>query len=81
MWTVTEVLLCSSENRITIYSHGSIKFPETYAKRNFAVEAYRDAKLIRQLIDHYEGSLILTPLELVTIGLECLQSRLNEMLT
>ena len=80
MWTVPEILLCSTEHRIKVYSHGDLERPKEYPKRNFAVEAYQDSKLVRQLIDHYEGSLILTPLELVTIGLECLQSRLDGML-
>ncbi|KAE9376003.1 hypothetical protein N431DRAFT_333129, partial [Stipitochalara longipes BDJ] len=80
MWTVSEVLLCSDEHRIAVYRHGDLTRPKIYAKRNFAVEAYNDPRDIRQLIDHYEGSLILTPLELVTIGLECLQSRLNQMI-
>ncbi|KAI9745848.1 MAG: hypothetical protein M1818_000529 [Claussenomyces sp. TS43310] len=80
MWTVPEILLCSTEHRIKVYRYGKLTDPKEYAKRNFAVEAYKNPKPIRQLIDHYEGSLILTPLELVTIGLECLQSRLDEML-
>lgn len=80
MWTVPEVLLCSDEHRIRVYRYDMLMDQKIYAKRNFAVEAYKDPRDIRQLIDHYEGSLILTPLELVTIGLECLQSRLNEMI-
>jgi hypothetical protein len=80
MWTVSEVLLSPDEHRIMVYRHGNLTKPKDFALRNFAVEAYKDPRDIRQLIDHYDGSLILTPLELVTIGLECLQSRLNEMI-
>jgi hypothetical protein len=87
LWTLPEVLLCPAEHRITIHyldenppkpeklielSSGR---PETLAKRNFALRAYEDGKVVRELIDHYEGSLILTPLELVTKALECLWRR------
>jgi hypothetical protein len=79
LWTLPEVLLSSSEHKIAIYIQGKVE-PEKLAKRNFALRAWKDAKAVRQLIDHYESSLILTPLELVTIALQCLQSRLTEML-
>jgi hypothetical protein len=79
LWTLPELLLCSSEHKISIYIQGQVQ-PERLAKRNFASRAWKDAKAVRQLIDHYESSLILTPLELVTIALQCLQDRLTEML-
>lgn len=91
MWTVPKVLLGSSEHLLAIYQYEetefvddtkryeNIKAPRELAKRNFAAEAWEDPKLMRQLIDHFEGSLVLGPLELVTLGLECLQARLNQM--
>jgi hypothetical protein len=41
----------------------------------FTYDIIEDAKWVQMLIDHYEGSLIMTPLELITIGLQCLQHR------
>ncbi|KAK7527498.1 uncharacterized protein IWZ02DRAFT_429878 [Phyllosticta citriasiana] len=40
-----------------------------------------DAKLVQQLIDHYESSTHLMPLELLSIGLECFQSRQTDQRT
>jgi hypothetical protein len=79
LWTLPELLLSSPEHKIAIYIQGKAE-PEKLAKRNFAARAWKDAQAVRQLIDHYESSLILTPLELVTIALQCLQGRLTEML-
>lgn len=79
IWTLPELLLCPSDREIAIYTHGSRFGPEYVAKRNFAVRAWKDANAVRQLIDHYEGSLTLTPLELVTIALQCMQERMDEM--
>jgi hypothetical protein len=80
IWTVPEVLLCSSKPGIRIYGQSNVTSPRIIEKRNFASEAWEDSKRMRQLIDHYEGNLILQPLELVTIGLECLQARLTQMI-
>ncbi|OCK73354.1 hypothetical protein K432DRAFT_313016 [Lepidopterella palustris CBS 459.81] len=79
LWTLPEILLCPNTHGIAIHIHGSVAAPECFTKRSLASLAYypRDAKTVRQLIDHYEGTLILTSLELVTIGLECLQSRMG----
>lgn len=75
VWTLPEILLCPGTQEITIYTRGeelddSIKIN----KRNMAAQL-GDGKLSRQLIDHYEGSLVLGPLELITIALRCLHGR------
>lgn len=75
VWTLPEILLCPGTQEITIYTRGeeledSIKIH----KRNMAAQL-GDGKLSRQLIDHYEGSLVLGPLELITIALRCLHGR------
>lgn len=75
LWTLPEILLCSPEHRVKIYAIGGPSQPELLAKRNFAARAWKDAKLVRQLVDHYESSIHLTPLELVSIALECFASR------
>lgn len=87
LWTLPELLLCPTEHRIAIYYVDSNApkpekletplrgQPEKLAKRNFAIRAYEDGQVVRELVDHYEGSLILTTLELVTKAFECLWRR------
>jgi hypothetical protein len=74
LWTVPEALLCPSEHRIAVYSIGSA-VPEQVAKRNLPARVWDDAGMLRQLMDHYEASLHLTQLELISIALECLHRR------
>lgn len=76
MWTFPEVLLSPSDCPISIYTrHGDIDKPLRVPKRNFPVEVWEDAPCSRQLVDHYESSIILSPLELVSIAIQCLGSR------
>ncbi|KAI1810125.1 hypothetical protein GGS20DRAFT_568897 [Poronia punctata] len=76
LWTLPEILLVSPERRIKLYAVGGPNPPEEVAKRNIAARSvWPDAKLVRQLVDHYESSIHLTPLELVSIALECFSWR------
>lgn len=76
LWTLPEILLCPSEHRIKLYSVGSKLPPEEIAKRNFAARAaLPDANIVRQLIDHYESSIHLSPLELISLALQCFSVR------
>lgn len=75
VWTLPEVLLIPSNSDIEVYARNSnIAKPIVYHKRNFAT-LWGDAPISRELIDHYEGNLILSNLELVTIALRCLHNR------
>lgn len=73
VWTLPEILLCPGTQEITVYTRGE-DVPIRINKRNMAAQI-DDGKLSRQLIDHYEGSLVLGPLELITIALRCLHGR------
>lgn len=76
LWTLPEILLCSPERRVKLYAVGGPNPPEEVAKRNIAARSvWPDAKQVRQLVDHYESSIHLTPLELVSIALECFSWR------
>lgn len=77
IWTFPEVLLAPSGKEISVYVRGSdLKQPILVPKNQFAVQVWEDdAHVARQLIDHYEGNLILSQLELVTLALECLHKR------
>ena len=75
MWTFLEVLL-SQSNKIRVYlRNGQLETPLVISKGQFADPAWAGATVSRQLVDHYQGSLGLSRLELVTLALECLQSR------
>lgn len=64
----------SPERRIKIHAIGGPVIE--WSKRHFASRAvWRDGKLVRQLIDHYESSIHLQPLELVSIALDCFSGR------
>ncbi|RAK75079.1 uncharacterized protein BO72DRAFT_383219 [Aspergillus fijiensis CBS 313.89] len=76
LWTFPEVLLSPSGQPISIYRRDCPPdFFRVLSKRNFAIEAWGDATVSRELIDHYEGSIILSPLELVSIALQCFPNR------
>jgi len=75
MWTFPEVLL-SQNNEVRVYARkGQLETPLVMPKSQFADQVWADATISRQLVDHYEGSLGLSRLELVILALECLQSR------
>ncbi|OCL00677.1 uncharacterized protein K441DRAFT_531540, partial [Cenococcum geophilum 1.58] len=77
VWTFPEVLLSPAGKDIKVYARGSdLLRPESIPKNQFAARVWKwDSLIARQLIDHYEGNLILNQLELVTVALECLRNR------
>jgi hypothetical protein len=76
MWTLPEALLSPAGVPIQVYTRGlDAGEPMTLEKRKFPSYAWQDAPVTRQLMDHYEGSLKLSPLELVVLGLRCLSTR------
>ena len=76
IWTLPEILLISGDQDVLVYSrtHGTINPEKTYRKREFASEM-TDWRISRQLLDHFEGSLVLGQLQLVTIALQCFHGR------
>ena len=75
VWTLPEVLLTPANSDIQVFSrNASLDAPITIYKRNFAT-LWADTSISRELIDHYEGNLTLSSLELVTIALRCLHTR------
>ncbi|KAF2710697.1 hypothetical protein K504DRAFT_376071 [Pleomassaria siparia CBS 279.74] len=77
VWTFPEVLLAPEGKEIKVYTRGSdLMSPMLLEKKQFAAKVWKDdAFVARQLVDHYEGNLILNQLELVTLALECLVGR------
>lgn len=75
VWTLPEVLLTPGNSEIEVYNRNTgLDASMIVYKRNFAT-LWGDASISRELIDHYEGNLTLSSLELVTIALKCLHSR------
>lgn len=76
LWTLPELLLCPSEHRIKLYVLGQdASDPLALAKRNFAERAWDDAELVKELVNHYEGSAILSQIQLIETALECFSRR------
>ncbi|OMP83144.1 hypothetical protein BK809_0004525 [Diplodia seriata] len=75
LWTFPEVLLSRSGAPVTVYRRGQLDSPLAVPKNQFAAHVWRDAGVARQLVDHYEGNLTLSRLELDIIALRCLHSR------
>ncbi|KZL70700.1 3-hydroxyisobutyrate dehydrogenase protein [Colletotrichum tofieldiae] len=75
LWTLPELLLCPAEYRINLYVLGDPTEPKAMAKRNFAERAWEDAEAVKELVDHFEGSAILTELRLIEAALSCFSRR------
>ncbi|KAL8650078.1 MAG: hypothetical protein Q9226_005296 [Calogaya cf. arnoldii] len=85
VWTLPELLL-SPERDIQIYTLNRSLDPAQQLKqclnmspdmrdrRNFS-RVWEDDNIVGQLMDHYEGSVILSPLELMATALRCLERR------
>lgn len=75
LWTLPELLLCPNEYRIRLYIVGDDSEPKAMAKRNFAERAWDDAESVKELVNHFEGSAILTQLQLIESALACFSRR------
>lgn len=75
LWTLPELLLSPSEYRIKLCVAGDSEEHRELAKRNFAERAWDDAESVKDLVNHYEGSAILSPLLLIATALECFSRR------
>ncbi|KAM7216379.1 hypothetical protein V8F06_008199 [Rhypophila decipiens] len=77
MWTFPEVLLCPGHS-IRVYNRAQPTSPLTITKNQFAGRVWADSgdvELSSQLIDHYNGTLSLSRLELAVLLLKCLFAR------
>lgn len=83
MWTLPEVLLLRQGTKIMIYAISdrplfdapNTREPILKTKLELVQIAYEDSLDARQLVDHFEGTLILEPLELISLGLKLLGDR------
>jgi hypothetical protein len=74
VWTFPEILLApKDQDGLLIYAQDEI--PLRLTLKQFVRDVWDDSIDSRQLIDHFQGSLQLSRIELATIGLKCLYSR------
>jgi len=73
LWTLPELLLCPRDIPIEVYTPNT-RQPDVMFKRNIA-QLLEDGGKVRELVDHYDASIQLTPLELVGTAVECLFRR------
>ncbi|KAL5326555.1 hypothetical protein ACEPPN_004241 [Leptodophora sp. 'Broadleaf-Isolate-01'] len=71
LWTLPEALLATPHRKITVYQRGHQE-PLKLTKKQLAAFAWTDSATTRQLIDHYEGNLTLSRLELVIVAMQSL---------
>lgn len=58
------------EFRVKLYTLGGSDQPKSMAKRIFAERAWDDLQVVVQLLDHFESSAILGPLQFIRIALD-----------
>jgi hypothetical protein len=76
MWTFPEALLSPNDKPVEIYTRGGdMSSPIVLAKKDLPTWAWSDADMSRQLMDHFQGSLTLSRLEIVKIAMKCLHAR------
>ncbi|CEJ91714.1 hypothetical protein VHEMI07407 [[Torrubiella] hemipterigena] len=83
LWTLPELLLCPREHDIKLYVLGEKGRgePVSRKKRNFAETAWDDASLVKELVNHYEGSAILSPINFISTALACFSARRTDKFT
>ncbi|KAL8938798.1 MAG: hypothetical protein Q9216_003698 [Gyalolechia sp. 2 TL-2023] len=75
-WTMPELLLYTGSDPIFVYEKiKSLDDRRSIPRRELWNKSWSETAYSGQLIDHYEGSLLLTPLELNTVALHCIQDR------
>lgn len=74
VWTFPEVLLCRNA-KMKVYEKGIENAILDLPKNRLAAYFWNDARNSRQILDHYAGNLVLSPLQLIVIALGCLFSR------
>lgn len=76
VWTMPELLLYTEKHPIYVYEESrTLDQRRLFSRREVWDKVWGDHADSGQLIDHYEGSLKLSPLELVTVALRCLFRR------
>ena len=73
LWTLPELLFCPNSDGIPVHTL-SDQPPKILSKHTIA-SMLKDGKNVRELIEHYSGTIQLSPLELTVTATQCLFSR------
>jgi hypothetical protein len=73
LWTLPELLFCPNNDGIPI--HTLTDEPPKILSKHTIASMLKDGKSVRELIEHYSGTIQLSPLELTVTATQCLFSR------
>lgn len=73
LWTLPELLFCPNSDGIPIHTLSG-QPPKVLSKHTIA-SMLKDGKSVRELIEHYSGTIQLSPLELTVTATQCLFAR------
>jgi hypothetical protein len=73
LWTLPELLFCPNSDGIAVHTLND-QPPEIMSKHTIAT-LMKDGKSVRELIEHYSGTIQLSPLELTVTATQCLFAR------
>jgi hypothetical protein len=73
LWTLPELLFCPNNDGIPVHTL-SDQQPNILSKHTIA-SMLKDGKSVRELIEHYSGTIQLSPLELTVTATQCLFAR------
>jgi len=78
LWCWPEILLGPSGEDIYVYTRDELcEKPQRISRLEFVEWIWEDAEVARQVLDHHEGTLTLSRLELVILALDSLKSRVH----
>lgn len=75
IWTLPEVLLSRSNRAIVVVQRGDLDNMQLLPRTQFPAKVWDDGDESRRLVDHFEGTLHMSNLELMTTALQCLHRR------
>lgn len=73
LWTLPELLFCPNSDGIPV--HTLSDQPPTILSKHTIARMLKDGNSVRELIEHYSGTIQLSPLELTVTATQCLFSR------
>lgn len=73
LWTLPELLFCPNSDGIPI--HTLDDHPPKIMSKHTIASILKDGKSVRELIEHYSGTIQLSPLELTVTATQCLFAR------
>lgn len=73
LWTLPELLICPNTDGIAVHTLDG-QPPETLSNHTIA-RMLKDGDSVRELVEHYSGTIQLSPLELTVIATKCLFAR------